>query len=73
MYLIQTNFLLSDSDSDIWVLDTTSGSHFCSSLLQLQNIKDLKKDNLELYGASGESISTEAVGTYMLDLLLGKF
>ena len=59
---------MSDSDSDIWVLDTTSGSHFCSSLLQLQNIKDLKRGNLELYSASEESISIEAVGTCILDL-----
>ena len=66
--MIQTYFSLSDSDSDIWVLDTTYGSHFCSSLLQLQNIKDLKRGNLELYSASGESISAEAVGTCMFDL-----
>ena len=65
-------FLLSDSDFNIWVLDTTSGSYFYSSLLQLQNIKDLKRGNLKLYDASRESISTEAVETCMLDLPSGK-
>ena len=70
--MIQIYFSLSDSDYEILVLDTTCGSYFCSSLLQLQNIKDLKRGNLELYGASGESISAETVEICMLDLLSDK-
>ena len=32
MYMIQTYFSLSDSDSDIWILDTIYRSHICNSL-----------------------------------------
>ena len=66
--MIQTYFSLSDLDSDTWVLDTAYRSHIYNSLQRLQNIKSLKRDNLELYGTSGESISVEAIGTYILEL-----
>ena len=70
--MIQIYFSLSGSDSDTWVLDTAYGSYIYNLLQQLQNIKGLKRGNLELYGASGESISTETMKTYMLDLPSGK-
>ena len=72
VYMIQIYFLLSGSNSDIWVLDTTCRSYIYNLLQQLQNIKGLKRGDLELYGASGESISTETVKTCMLDFLLDK-
>ena len=72
VYMIQTYFSLSGLDSDIWVLDITCRSYICNSLRRLQNIKGLKRGNLELYDANGESISTEAMGTSMLDLSLDK-
>ena len=55
-------------DSDSWVINTACGLHICNSLQWLHNIKNLKRGDLELYGASGESISAESVGTCMLDL-----
>ena len=70
--MIQTYFSLSDSDSNIWILDTICRSYICNSLQRLQNIKDLKRGDLELYGASGESISIEAVKICMLDLSSNK-
>ena len=71
MYVIQIYFSLSDSDYT-WILDTACGSHICNSLQRLKNIKGLKRGDLELYNASGESISAEVVGTCMLDLSSGK-
>ena len=66
VYMLRTYFLLSVSNFDTWILDTVCRSHISNSLQRLQNIRDLKRDDLKLYGASGESISVEAVGTYML-------
>ena len=61
-------FLLSGSDSNTWVLDTTCGLYICNLLQRLHNIKGLKRGVLELYGINGESISIEAVKICMLDL-----
>ena len=72
MYEIHTILSLSSSNSDSWVLDTACGSHICKSLQGLQNIRVLKKGDFELYGAGGESIQAEVVGTYMLKLPSGK-
>ena len=63
---------MSSLDSNTWILDTVCGSHICNSLQQLQNIKGLKRGDLEFYDASGESISIVVVGTCMLDLLSDK-
>ena len=35
VYMIQTYFSLSDSDSDSWILDTICGSHIYNLLQQL--------------------------------------
>ena len=66
--MIQIYFSLSGFDSDTWVLDTVNESYIYNLLQRLQNIKGLKIGDLELYGASGESISAEAVEIYMLNL-----
>ncbi|MCR4790616.1 MAG: DDE-type integrase/transposase/recombinase, partial [Treponemataceae bacterium] len=73
MFLLHANMTLSSSDSNSWVLDTGCGSHICKSLHGLQKIRRLKKGDFELYGAGGESIQAEAVGTYILELPSGKF
>ena len=73
MYMIQTYFSLSGSDSDTWILDIACGLYIYNLLQQLQNIKGLKRGDLELYGVSGESISAEAAGTCMLDLPSDKY
>ena len=70
--MIQTNFLLSTSISDSQILDTAYGSHHCKLLQDLQKIKNLNKNAFELFGASGESIQTEAVKIRILKLPSGK-
>ena len=72
LYMIQTNLSLSTSISDSWILDSACGSHFCKLLQSLQEIKSLNKGDFELFGASGESIQAEAVGTKILKLSSGK-
>ena len=69
--MIQTNLSLSASISNSWVLDTACGSHICKSLQGLHRIRSLKKGDFKLYGASGEPIYAEAVGTYLLLLPSG--
>ena len=68
LYMIQTDLSLSTSISDSWILDTACGSHLCKLLQGLQEIKSLNKDDFKLFGASGESIQAEAVGTRILKL-----
>ena len=72
VYMIQTYFLLSASNSDTWILDTVYGSHICNSLQQLQNIIGLKRGDLKLFDTSGESISAKTMGTCMLKSILDK-
>ena len=57
--------------SNSWILDTTCGTHICKSLLGLQKIRVLKKDDFELY-ARGESIQAKAVETCLLKLFSRK-
>ena len=72
LYMIHTNFSLSDSAFDSWVLDIICGSHLCKSLQGLQRIQSLNKGDFELFNASGESIHAEAVETYLLKLSSSK-
>ena len=72
LYVIQTNLLLSTSISDFWLLDTVCGSHVYKLLQNLQEIKSLNKGDFKLFGASGESIQAEAIGTRVLKLPSGK-
>ena len=72
MYKIHTAFSLSSSANNAWVLDTACGSPICKSLQGLQRIRRLKKDEFKLFGASGETISAEAMGTYLLELSKGR-
>lgn len=72
MFMLHANLSLSSSNSNSWVLDTGCGFHICKSFHGLQKIKILKKGDFELYGAGGESIQAEAVGTYNLELPSGK-
>ena len=65
---MHTILSLSSSNLDSQVLDTAYGSHVCKSLQGLQNLRVLKKGNFKLYGAGGESIQAEVMGTYMLKL-----
>ena len=65
---LSLNILILDS----WVLDTICDSQLCKSLQDLQKIKNLNKDDFELFGASGESIQAEAIGTKILKLPLKK-
>ena len=71
LFMIQTNLSLSSSISNSWVLDTACGSHICKSIQGLHKIRNLKKGDFKLYGASGEPIYAEAVGTYLLLLPSG--
>ena len=70
--MIQTSLSLSASISNLWILDTACGSHIYKSLQGLQKIRSLNKDDFELYGANGQPIQAEAVGTYILSLPSGK-
>ena len=72
LYMIQTNLSLSISILDYWVLDTAYDLYLCKSLQSLQEIKSLNKGDLELFGASGEFIKAEAMGTRILKLPLDK-
>ena len=72
VYMLHTCFSLSALNSDMWVLDTASGSHICNSLQRLHNIRGLKRGDLELFDASEKSISIEVVETCMLYLPLDK-
>ena len=63
---IHTILSLNSSISNSWVLDTACGFHICKSLQGLQKIRSLRKGDFELYGAGGDSIQAEAVGTYIL-------
>ena len=72
MYEIHTILSLNSFISNSWVLDTDCGFHICKSLQGLQKIKSLKKGDFKLYGAGGESIQAEAVGTNILKLPYGK-
>ena len=72
MYEIHTILSLNSSISNSWVLDTACGFHICKSLQGLQKIRSLRKGDFELYGAGGDSIQAEAVGTYILKFPSGK-
>ena len=72
MYKIHAILSLDSSKSNSWVLDTACGHHICKSLQGLQNIRVLKEGDFGLYGAGGDSIQAEAVGTYILKLPSGK-
>ena len=72
MYEIHAILSLDSSKSNSWVLDTACGHHICKSLQGLQNIRVLKEGDFGLYGAGGDSIQAEAVGTYILKLPSGK-
>ena len=61
---------MSNSNSNSWVLDTTCGSHICNSLQGLHQIRNLKKDDFKLYGASGEAIYAKVMDAYILLLPL---
>ena len=68
--MIHSIFLLNSSTNNLWVLYTACASHIYNSLLRLQRIKGLKKDEFKLLSVSGESISAEAMGTFLLKLPL---
>ena len=69
---VHTILSLDSSISNTWVLDTACGHNICKSLQGLQGLKVLKEGNFELYGAGGDPIQAEAVGTYVLKLPSGK-
>ena len=48
VYMIQIYFSLSASSFDTWILDIICGSYIYNWLQWLQDIRELKKDNLEL-------------------------
>ena len=72
MYKIHTILTLNSSISNTWVLDTACGYHICKSLQGLHKIKVLMEGDFNLYGAGGETIQAEAIGTYILKLPSGK-
>ena len=72
MYEIHAILTLNSSVSNTWVLDTACGHHICKSLQGLHKLKVLKEGDFNLYGASGDIIQVEAVGTYELKLPSGK-
>ena len=53
-------------------MDTACGHHICKSLHGPHYIRVLIEEDFELYGAGGESIQAEAIGTYILKLSSGK-
>ena len=72
MYEIHAILTLNSSVSNTWVLDTACGYHICKFLQGLHKLKVLKEGDFNLYGAGGDIIQAEAVGTYILKLPLGK-
>ena len=72
MYEIHAILSLDSSISNTWVLDTACGYHICKSLQGLDKLKVLKEGDFSLYGAGGETIQAEAIGTYILKLPFGK-
>ena len=54
-------------------MDTACGYNIYKSLQGLQTLRVLQEGDFELYGAGGESIQVEVVGTYILKLPSEKF
>ena len=57
---------------DSWVLKIVYNLHLCKLLQGLQKVRNLNKGDFKLFGATGESIQAEAVGTRILKLPLRK-
>ena len=72
MYEIHGILTLNSSVSNTWVLDTACDYHICKFLQGLHKLKVLKEGDFNLYGAGGDIIQAEAVGTYILKLPSGK-
>ena len=58
----------SDSSSKAWVLDTSVGSHFSSSLEDLVNERRLRPGEVTLKLVNGASVAAKTIGSTSIDL-----
>ncbi|KAK8995295.1 hypothetical protein V6N11_069734 [Hibiscus sabdariffa] len=64
IYVIDVNM----STSSSWVLDTSCGSHICTSVRGLHMRRNLAKGDVDLRVGNGARVAALAVGTYVLSL-----
>ncbi|KAK8690315.1 hypothetical protein V6N13_089009 [Hibiscus sabdariffa] len=67
IYVIDVNM----STSSSWVLDTSCGSHICTSVQGLHMRRNLTKGDMDLRVGNGARVAALAVGTYALSLPSG--
>ncbi|KAK8597134.1 hypothetical protein V6N12_065610 [Hibiscus sabdariffa] len=67
IYVIDVNM----STSSSWVLDTSCGSHICTSVQGLHMRRNLAKGDMDLRVENGARVAALAVGTYVLSLPSG--
>ncbi|KAJ8761575.1 hypothetical protein K2173_004351 [Erythroxylum novogranatense] len=68
MYVIEVNTV---SDHNIWVFDTSCGSHICNDMQGLRDSRQLMKGEVDLRVGNGARVAALAVGIYVLSLPTG--
>ena len=59
---------LTSARSNTWVFDTGSVANICNSQVELQNKRDLMKDEVTMRVGNGQAVQVLAVGTFQLRL-----
>ncbi|VFQ84487.1 unnamed protein product [Cuscuta campestris] len=67
IYVIEVNM----SDFTSWVMDTGCGSHICTSMQNLHEVRHLTEGEVQLKVGNGALVNALAVGTYVLSLPSG--
>ncbi|VFQ89794.1 unnamed protein product [Cuscuta campestris] len=67
IYAIKVNM----SDFTSWVMDTGCGSHICTSMQNLHEVRHLTEGEVQLKVGNGALVNALAVGTYVLSLPSG--
>ncbi|VFQ66164.1 unnamed protein product [Cuscuta campestris] len=67
IYVIEVNM----SDFTSWVMDTGCGSHICTSIQNLHEVRHLTEGEVQLKVGNGALVNALAVGTYVLSLPSG--
>ena len=68
MFVIEVNTV---SHDNLWVLDTSCGSHICTDMQGLRKSKKLNKGDSDLHVGNWVRVVALAIGTYALTLLSG--